>query len=119
MLLGGIHHISLNVSDLDETPAFYTDVLGLELLDRPDDYISVPGRWLELPDGRQVHLLLNTVPEARGQHFAFRVDDLDRVRSELESRGVKVSKPRTMPGICVQAVCTDPSGNQIEFNQRL
>ena len=119
MNLRGVHHVSLNVSDLDQTVEFYTGTLGLELLDRPDDYISVPGAWLGCPDGRQIHLLLNDMPEGKGQHFAFEVDDVASVIAELTSKGVKLGAPKTMPEICVQTFCTDPSGNLVEFNQRL
>lgn len=119
MQMNGIHHISLNVSDLEQTPAFYIDVLGLVQLDRPDAYISVPGRWLECADGRQVHLLLNEVPNRVGQHFAFAVKDLDDTIEAVEQSGTKVSNPKETPGICVQAFCSDPSGNLVEFNQRL
>lgn len=119
MELRGVHHVSINVSDLDQTVTFYTDVLGLEVLDRPDDAISVPGRWLACPDGRQIHLLLNDVPEGKGQHFAFEVDDVAAVIDELEGAGVKAGRISTMEGICHQTFCTDPSGNLVEFNQRL
>ncbi len=119
MDLRGVHHVSLNVSDLDRTVAFYTDVLGLEVLDRPDDAISVPGAWLGCPDGRQIHLLLNEVPDGKGQHFAFEVADVSATIAELESKGVKPGRPSTMDGICVQTFCQDPSGNLVEFNQRL
>ncbi len=119
MDLRGVHHVSINVSDLDQTVAFYTDILGLELLDRPDDAISVPGRWLGCPDGRQIHLLLSEVPDGKGQHFAFEVANAAAVVAELESKGVKVGAASTMDGICVQTFCKDPSGNLVEFNQRL
>lgn len=124
MELKGIHHISLNISDLNETVDFYTQTLGLKVLKRPDAYISVDGRWLECPDGRQIHLLLKPVPEGKGQHFAFAVANLAEVREELAAKGVQLSKDKTMKdesmaGICVQAFCQDPSGNLVEFNQAL
>lgn len=119
MDLLGVHHVSINVGDLDETVEFYTETLGLEVLDRPDDAISVPGRWLECADGRQLHLLLSEVPEGKGQHFAFEVGNVSAVIDELEAKGVKVGRRTTMDGICHQTFCKDPSGNLVEFNQRL
>lgn len=119
MDLRGVHHVSLNVSDLEQTVEFYTEFLGLERLDRPDDAISVPGVWLGCNDGRQIHLLLNDVPEGRGQHFAFEVGSVPDAVRELGEKGVRLSAPSTMEGICMQAFCTDPSGNLVEFNQRL
>lgn len=119
MDLLGVHHVSINVSDLPTTVAFYRDVLGLELLDRPDDEISVEGAWFGMPDGRELHLLLTDVPENRGQHFAFEVADVEGVVAALADQGIEASRPKTMTGICSQTFCTDPSGNLLEFNQRL
>ena len=36
MQLDGIHHVSINVSDVPAAQDFYVNVLGLDLLDRPD-----------------------------------------------------------------------------------
>ncbi len=119
MDLIGVHHVSLNVGDLEATTAFYRDVVGLEVLPRPDHEISVPGTWLGMPDGRELHLLVNDVPEAKGQHFAFQVADVDAVIATLTDAGYAARGPRVMEGICRQATCYDPSGNLVEFNQRL
>lgn len=119
MELRGVHHVSINVSDLGATLAFYVETLGLGLLPRPDDEISVPGAWLACPDGREIHLLLNDVPESKGQHFAFEVPDVEATAAALADAGCRVGEPAVMEGICRQVFCHDPSGNLIEFNQRL
>jgi glyoxylase I family protein len=41
----GIHHVALNVRDLDEALAFYIDRLELTLLDRPD--FGFAGAWVQ------------------------------------------------------------------------
>jgi glyoxylase I family protein len=114
-LLGGVHHVSLNVTDAEEAGAFYEDVLGLTRIERPD--FGFPGVWLDA-GGVQVHLL--EVPDHRapdGQHFAFRVDDVDAVHARLTERGVKASAPSAFPGAGRQSFFRDPSGNLIELNQ--
>ena len=59
MDLRGVHHVSINVTDLDQSLAFYRDTLGLKVLEsRPDDVITVDGAWLSCPDGREIHLLV-------------------------------------------------------------
>ena len=117
MKLDGIHHVSINVSDVETAQAFYVDILGLELLDRPD--FGFPGAWLR-SGGQEVHLIgIDSGAPLKEQHFAFRVDDLDAVRAALEAAGVKCSKPREISGICRQAFAHDPSGNMVEFNERL
>ncbi len=118
MGLLGVHHVSINVVDLDEATAFYRDVLGLKVLtNRPQ--LRVDGTWLAMPDGRELHLIVADVPANVGQHFAFEVDDLDAVASHLASHGVSTSEPALMQGICRQAFCEDPAGNLLEFNERL
>ncbi len=120
MDLLGVHHVSINVTDLDQALAFYRDTLGLKLMEnRPDDVIDVDGAWLSCPDGREIHLLVNELPELKGQHWAFEVGDIEATVATLTAAGRKVSKPSEMTGICRQVFCKDPAGNLVEFNQRL
>jgi glyoxylase I family protein len=116
-MLKGIHHVSLNVSDVDKALQFYVDVLGMEPLPRPD--LGFPGAWLQNM-GQQVHLLgIESTAPPREQHFAFAVDDIAAVVATVEAAGFKCSAPSEMKNICLQAFTHDPSGNMIEFNQRL
>src|SRR4051812_42446887 len=39
-----LHHAALYVSDLDQTRAFYTDLLGMEEIPRPADF-TFPGAY--------------------------------------------------------------------------
>ena len=117
MQLDGIHHVSINVSDVPAAQDFYVKVLGLEVLDRPD--FEFPGAWLR-SGGQELHLIgIDSGPPLKEQHFAFRVDSLDAVRDALEAAGYSCSKTNEIPGICLQAFTRDPSGNLVEFNQRL
>jgi glyoxylase I family protein len=115
MKLHGVHHVSLNVRDVAQATAFYVEVLGLEILPRPD--LGFPGAWLGTGD-QQIHLMEVSDHQApEGQHFAFRVQGLDGLVQELEGRGVKVSGPRRIPGGGSQAFLRDPSGNLLELNE--
>ena len=110
----GVHHVSVNVHDVEEAIAFYTEVLGLTVRsDRPD--FGFGGAWLDIGDA-QVHLIEAAVPDDRGQHFAVRVGDLDAAVAELRARGVEVGDP-TPVGTSRQAFLHDPSGNLIELHQ--
>ncbi|MGF1597200.1 MAG: VOC family protein [Acidimicrobiales bacterium] len=117
MELRGVHHVSINVSDLPATQSFYTDVLGLDVLPRPE--LGVDGVWLGCPDGREIHLIVQDVPDNAGQHYAFEVDNVDGVTERLAGVGHKVSKASEIAGVCRQVFCKDPSGNLVEFNERL
>ena len=50
----GIHHVSINVKDVDAAVAFYVGVLNLEVLDRPD--LGFPGAWIQAGE-QEIHLL--------------------------------------------------------------
>ena len=118
MQLRGVHHISINVTDLDDTLAFYTNTVGLERLPRPDGIGE--GAWLGCPDGREVHLLRrDDVPDNLGQHYAFEVADVEVTKQDLVAGGRKASDINEIDGICRQVFCRDPSGNLVEFNQPL
>jgi glyoxylase I family protein len=109
-----VHHVSINVTDVDEAIRFYVDRLGLAVRgDRPD--FGFGGAWLDV-GGQQVHLIQGDPPPAVGQHFALLVDDLDRVITELRADGIKVSDPSPV-GAGRQAFLADPAGNTIELHQ--
>ncbi|MEO1879805.1 MAG: VOC family protein, partial [Methylococcales bacterium] len=49
-----IHHSSLIVSDAKASLNFYTNIIGLKQLERPN--LPFPGVWLEIGQ-QQIHLL--------------------------------------------------------------
>jgi glyoxylase I family protein len=114
MRVRGVHHVSINVDDVERAKHFYTEVLGLtERADRPD--FGFGGAWLDA-GGQQVHLIASSPPPAQGQHFALQVDDLPSVIAELRSRDVEVTDAIPVAS-SFQAFLNDPSGNQIELHQ--
>ena len=110
----GLHHVSINVSDVPAARDFYVDVLGLrERTDRPD--FGFGGAWLDA-GSQQVHLIEADVPPSMGQHFPLAVTDLDAAVAELRGRGVPVTDPVPV-GTGRQAFLDDPAGNRIELQQ--
>jgi catechol 2,3-dioxygenase-like lactoylglutathione lyase family enzyme len=111
----GVHHVSINVDDVEACKRFYVDVLGLELLPRPE--FGFPGAWLEAGP-QQIHLIQVADHQAPGgQHFALRVDDLDGATQELRAAEIEVSDAIELPGVGRQAFLRDPAGNLIELHQ--
>lgn len=109
-----MHHVSVNVSDPDESIAFYTEILGGTLRgDRPD--FGIGGAWIDL-GATQVHLIETDVPPNMGQHFAILVADVDAVIGELRSKGLDVEDALVV-GSDRQTFIDDPSGNAIELHQ--
>lgn len=110
----GVHHVSINVDDVDAALAFYVGTLGLSRrADRPD--FRFGGAWLDA-GGQQVHLIHAPVPADRGQHFALLVTDLDEAVRDLRADGIEVSDPVPV-GTSRQAFLTDPAGNRVELHQ--
>ena len=113
----GIHHISINVKDVDAAVDFYVNVLNLKRKDRPD--LGFPGAWLQAGE-QEIHLLgIDSGTPVKEQHFAFAVANADAVHKMLVDSGFQASEIREIPTICRQFFTHDPSGNMIEFNQRL
>jgi catechol 2,3-dioxygenase-like lactoylglutathione lyase family enzyme len=109
-----VHHVSINVDDVEAALAFYTGVLGFSLRgDRPD--FPFGGAWLDA-GGQQLHLIEAPPPAGLGQHFAVLVDDLDATVAELRDRGVDVSDPSPVAS-SRQSFVTDPAGNLVELHQ--
>lgn len=96
-MLKGIHHIAVICSDYENSKAFYTQVLGLEILqehyreDR-DSFkcdLALNGQYLiELFSFRNPPKRLSH-PEATGlRHLAFSVESVEDTIIRLESKGV-------------------------------
>jgi glyoxylase I family protein len=110
----GIHHVALNVADVDEAVAFYTEILGGRLRDdRPD--FGIAGAWIDF-GAQQLHLIEAPVPRNLGQHFAVRVGDIDAAVEELRAHGIEIADP-VGPASRRQTFLDDPAGNVIELHQ--
>ena len=113
-----LHHASLVVSDTETSVKFYSGVLGLEQIERPD--LGFPGAWFKLGE-QQIHLLeLTNVdpttgrPEhgGRDRHVALSTTDLDSVREALEAAGITYTRSKSGRRALF---CRDRDGNAIEI----
>jgi catechol 2,3-dioxygenase-like lactoylglutathione lyase family enzyme len=108
-----VHHVSINVADIDRSLEFYTGVLGLtKRSDRPD---IGPGAWLDA-GSQQVHLIQASVPPNLGQHLALLVEDLPAAIADLRASGIELSDPMPI-GSNLQSFLLDPDGNAVELHQ--
>ncbi|MEM8904799.1 MAG: VOC family protein [Actinomycetota bacterium] len=113
----GIHHVSIDVTDVDAAVRFYVDRLGLTVLDRPA--LGFPGAWLGAGE-QQVHLLgVAEVSPSPSAHLALRVDDLDGLAADLGDAGVRVRMAGQIDGVARQAFVHDPDRNLVELHERL
>lgn len=108
-------HINICVSpeDLEAARTFYTDVLGLKAIQRPDHVFDTPGYWLLIGD-IELHIGVEKPVGFTFRHTAFEVDDLAGVRKHLEAHGVTISEE---PAIERRDRFSflDPFGNRMEL----
>jgi glyoxylase I family protein len=121
-----LHHVSLVVTNLEDSKRFYGVILGLEeSQERPD--FDFPGAWYDIGQ-TQLHLIVHkdakvlrhtTLIDTRDGHFAIRVKgDMKPIIERLKRFSVDfVSRPQSITG-WHQVFITDPDGNVIEFNAR-
>ncbi len=118
MAIAGIDHINIDTDRLDETVAFYTNVLGLKSRPKPS---GNDGVWLHLGERAIVHV--NTVdddrcsmPTGAFNHVAFTASDIDALTAALAAGSYEHQvSPRPELGI-TQIFTTDPNGISVELN---
>jgi len=125
-----LHHVSLVTSDVARSLEFYSEVLGLRQISRPD--FSIGGAWLACGD-RQIHLIGHEGGTFRSGgvdnndgHVAFRTDDFDGVLSRLAAYGYRedaapddpmhLMVKRSSPAGYLQLYILDPDRNVVEIN---
>ena len=112
-MASGIHHIAINVDNVEDAVDFYSRYFSLRQVIKPNDRA---GAWLQANDGRQIHLRQATVPEDNGQHLALLVDDINETYKMLTDAGIAVTSPKPI-GSSLQSFLHDPAGNRIEIHQ--
>lgn len=101
------------VSDMDRAVSFYRDLLGLRLVRRDED------TWVEFESGGR-RLALHSVAEGQpmtpgGATAVFSVDDLDRAKADLSSRGVRFGHEGDVAGFARFASFLDSEGNTVQL----
>lgn len=119
-LVLGMHHVSMLVKDTEKSLNFYTGVLEMQTVARPD--LGFPGAWLAVGE-HQIHLLELPNPDpvegrpehgGRDRHLALKVADLGRLTDRLERAGIDYSLSKSGRAALF---CRDPDGNGLEFIQ--
>lgn len=106
-------HISVLPERLEEACAFYTDVMGLKPITRPDDALGDKGYWFAMV-GIELHLGVEPAIPRHTRHFALEVTDVKAARKYLEANGVETKNQSLIPGR-ERFSFFDPFGNRIEL----
>ena len=95
---------------------FYTDVVGLEEIERPETMGGV-GAWFRA-GSQELHVSEHEpFAPATKAHPAFEVDDLDELARRLTEAGADVRWDERLPG-ARRFYSFDPAGNRLEFLTR-
>jgi len=125
MKLDGIHHIALNVKDLDRAERFYTEVLGFTvthrftkglnhlMLDTGNSAIAL----FEAPE-LEVKDAMDLLSETGYLHLAFKIhrDQFPAVVDELKKHNVVIDQGPVKRGDGESIYFNDPDHNHLEIH---
>ena len=125
MKLDGIHHIALNVKDLDRAERFYTEVLGFTvthrftkglnhlMLDTGNSAIAL----FEAPE-LEVKDAMDLLSETGYLHLAFKIhrDQFPTVVDELKKHNVTIDNGPVKRGDGESIYFNDPDHNHLEIH---
>jgi methylmalonyl-CoA/ethylmalonyl-CoA epimerase len=106
-MLRQIDHIGIAVQSLDDTVAFYRDIMGLEV-SATEIFNGMKIAFLRIGDS-EVELLEDLTPDGaiarhvakRGeglQHVAYRVDNIEQALAEMRAKGLTLIDEQPRPG---------------------
>ena len=118
-------HTRMRVSDMEQTIAFYTGVLGLQVLERKISPRGSHLAFLKVPNSEELIELTSFPPSGpvRVQedlvHLAFQVESLDDTIAALTVQGVKITDGPTETSSGSRFLFIDaPDGYEIELIER-
>src|SRR3990172_6057365 len=118
-------HTRMRVSDLDQTIQFYSNVLGLEVIERKTSPRGSQLAFLKVPNSDELIELTSFPPSGPVKvqedlvHLAFQVESLDETIASLTAKGVKITDGPTMTSSGSRFIFIDaPDGYEIELIER-
>jgi len=118
-------HTRMRVSDMEQTIAFYTGVLGLEVIERKTSPRGSHLAFLKVPNSDELIELTSFPPSGPVKvqedliHLAFQVESLDDTIASLTAKGVKITDGPTRTSSGSRFLFIDaPDGYEIELIER-
>jgi lactoylglutathione lyase len=118
-------HTRMRVSDMDQTIKFYTEVLGLEVLERKTSPRGSQLAFLAVPNSEELIELCSFPASGPVQvqedlvHLAFEVENLDETIRQLTAQKVRITDGPTQTSSGSRFAFIDaPDGYEIELIQR-
>ena len=118
-------HTRMRVSDMDQTIAFYTKVLGLEVLERKVSPRGSHLAFLRVPNSDELIELCSFPPSGPVKvqedlvHLAFQVESLDGTIAALTQQGIRITDGPTTTSSGSRFIFIDaPDGYEVELIER-
>ena len=125
MFVTKLLHTRMRVSDMDRTIQFYTNVLGLEVLERKTSPRGSHLAFLKVPNSDELIELCSFPPSGPVKvqedlvHLAFQVDNLDDTIAALNEKGVQITDGPTTSSSGSRFIFIDaPDGYEVELIER-
>ena len=125
MKVNKLLHTRMRVSDMDQTIAFYTGVLGLEVLERKTSPRGSHLAFLRVPNSEELIELCSFPPSGPVKvqedlvHLAFQVESLEDTIASLNKQGVRVTDGPTTTSSGSRFIFIDaPDGYEVELIER-
>ena len=118
-------HTRMRVSDMDQTINFYTNVLGLEVLERKVSPRGSQLAFLKVPNSEELIELTSFPPSGPVTvqedliHLAFQVESLDDTIEELGAKQIRITDGPTTTSSGSRFIFIDaPDGYEVELIER-
>lgn len=118
--LVGLNHVGINVPNIEETVAFYTQKMGFREAFRTTDDRGQPTLvFIQLSRNTFIELgQANAQRPAGFTHYGVQVENMGSAVAMFEQRGLMVTEPRLSPTVkSTQANITDLNGIRIELTE--
>jgi lactoylglutathione lyase len=115
----------MRVTDMDQTIAFYTNVLGLEVLERKVSPRGSHLAFLRVPNSEELIELCSFPPSGPVKvqedlvHLAFQIENLDAAIAALQQQGIRITDGPTKTSSGSRFIFIDaPDGYEVELIER-
>ena len=117
-MITGLNHANISTTKLQETVAFFVDVIGLRVGPRPN--FGFGGAWLYSDDQPVIHLVERDTartPDGALDHISFTAANFDAALRRLDQLGIPYRWSEIPNGFGRQAFVKDPNGVTIELTE--
>ena len=119
-MINKIHKVAVVTDDIEGAVKFYTEVLGLEVMERfnnpgDEDYVFLKAGNIKL----ELMPVKSMGAPVGFHHISFEVPDVDKAYEELKSKGVKILKEPFDGGGGIRiSFFEGPNGVRLQIYQR-